>query len=433
MPQDIVSDMDSIISARSANEMVSYQPGFWVNASLYVFGGMILLMLASAFLIPVTDAIEVEVKLTSVNAPKPVVAQEGRRLVKLLLHEGDFVQAGSVIGFLETTANAEVVIRLDSQIRRMADLFYQMDGEGKLPGIAAHETNGLGELQHAYQTLINQYLVYKSYSGDGFFVKKLALLQKDIVNRELLREKLKERQQLINEDLVLEEKTFAASTWLKNDKVVSEAEYRAEQSRLIGKKVVIPELESLLIANSMEADEKRKEILELAYTIQSQKTIFYEALNSFVSQLGEWKKLHLLIAPSEGVLAFPDFLQEHQMLMPQQVVCFVKTAGSSCFAEVLIPQKNFGKVAVGQSVQLYFQAYPYQDYGFINTHIAFISGISSDSGFMAKLKFTDGLTTSLHKTIPYIDDLKASGKIIVRRTKLIHRLLHPLRNAIAAL
>lgn len=433
MPQDTVTDINSIIATRRANEMVSLQPGFWVNASLYVFGGMILLMLASAFLIPVTDAIEVEVKLTSVHAPKPVVVQEGRRLIKLLLHEGDSVRAGSVIGFLETTANAEVVMRLDSQIREMAEAFYHMDGVEELPGMAAHETNSLGELQHAYQMLISQYLVYKSYSGNGFFVKKLALLQKDIVNKELLREKLKERQQLVNEDLVLTEKTFAANTRLKNDRVVSDAEYRAEQSRLIGKKVLIPELESLVISNSMEADEKRKEILELDYTMKSQKAIFYEALNSFASQLGEWKKLHLLIAPSEGVLAFPDFLQENQLLMPRQVVCFVKTAGSACFAEVLIPQKNFGKVALGQHVQLYFQAYPHQEYGFINTRIDFISGISSDSGFMAKLKFTDGLTTSLHKRIPYIDDLKASGKIIVRRTKLIDRLLNPLRNAMAAL
>lgn len=432
MPSDTIEDINHVIAARKANELVSYKPGFWVNASLYVFLGMILLMTGAAFLIHTTDTIEAEVRLTSVNAPRPVAVQTESRLMKLLLQEGDSVQAGSVIGCLEATASAAVVLRLDAQIHCLQQSFHGEEGV-LLHSVLSQHPDSLGELQHAWQLLMNQYLVYKSYSGDGFFTRKLLLLQKDILNKERLRERLKERRGLAGEDLILSEKTFAANTSLKNDKVLSEAEYRTEQSKLIGKKAALPEMESLLIANAMEADEKQKEILELEHTIQNQRLIFFEALHTFASALSEWKKLHLLIAPAAGRLAFPDFVQENQLLKLHQVVCFVKAANSSCIAEVLIPQKNFGKVAVGQRVQLYFRAYPYQEYGFVNTRIEFISGISSDSGYMAKLMFPGGLITSMHKRIPYRDDLKATGKIITRKTRLIDRLLNPLRSAMAAL
>lgn len=47
-----------------------------------------------------------------------------------------------------------------------------------------------------------------------------------------------------------------------------------------------------------------------------------------------------------------------------QLLCFINPSSTVYFAEVIIPQYNFGKIKLGHQVLLKLQAYPYQEYAF---------------------------------------------------------------------
>ncbi len=64
--------------------------------------------------------------------------------------------------------------------------------------------------------------------------------------------------------------------------------------------------------------------MELENTIAQQKSIFSQALNTFKSQVDDWKKKYLLVAPIDGKISFAIFLQANQELQANQAVCFIK-------------------------------------------------------------------------------------------------------------
>ena len=156
-------------------------------------------------------------------------------------------------------------------------------------------------------------------------------------------------------------------------------------------------------------------------TIAQQKTIFQQALNTFKSQVEDWKKKYLLIAPIDGKVAFATFIQENQQLQASQTICFINPENSEYYAQIIIPQSNFGKAAIGQQVLLKFPSYPFQEYGALKGSINFISHIPTDSGYLAKVVLTDGLNTNYKKQIQYRDGLIAQGEIITKDFRLLQR------------
>jgi multidrug resistance efflux pump len=232
---------------------------------------------------------------------------------------------------------------------------------------------------------------------------------------------LLQQKELNVQDLDLSQKTFDANQSLKDDKVISDLDYRNEKSKLINKKLSVPQINSAIISNESQQNEKQKEIMELENTIVQQKSIFSQSLNTLKSQTDDWKKKYLLTAPTNGKIAFASFLQENQQLQLNQIVCFINPGNSEYYAEVYIPQTNFGKVKRGQKVLLKFPSYPFQEYGSIKGNIDFISNIGTDSGYLAKVILPNGLNTSYKKQLQFREGLKAQVEIITADMSLLQR------------
>ena len=54
--------------------------------------------------------------------------------------------------------------------------------------------------------------------------------------------------------------------------------------------MTLPQISSSIISNESQQNEKQKEIAELENQIQQQKGLFVQALNTFKSQVEDWKK-----------------------------------------------------------------------------------------------------------------------------------------------
>lgn len=410
-------------------DIISSRPPFIVRWGTVLFAILLTLLLVICWFIRYPDIIGAPAKLTSINAPKEVVSLTTGKLIRLKVKENEVVKQGAILGFIESTANHNQVLALDTAIAKMQQLLTDNLAE-KLSPVFSHTHSQLGELQQTYQTFSQAYFGFRNYLSDGVYLRKKFMLFRDIDNLKKLHANLEAQRSLQIQDLNIVQETFEVNEKLKEDKIIADFDLKTEQSKLINKKLTLPQIEASIISNEIQQNDKHKEIDELNNVIAQQKDFFQQALNTFKSQLDDWKKKYMLIAPVDGTVSFASFIQENQQLQSGQTVCFVNPENSEYFAQITIPQDNFGKVAKGQHVILKFNSYPFQEYGYVNGRIDFINHIPTDSGYLAKVTFTNGLVTTYNKQVQYRDGLTAQAQIITKDLRLLERFYFDLKKHI---
>ncbi len=424
MPTENIYTEENIVrrSQRSeiVQEIVSNKPSFLVRYGILFFLAILVLLIVVCWFIQFPDVVNTKAKLTSINAPKEVTTKTTGKLIELFAKEGEQTKQGTVLGYMESTASPNEVIIISNNIDTSQSLINKNRIVEIFPFLNTSYQN-LGELQLSYQTFQQSYNTFHNYLSGGFYLQKVNMLNKDLVFLQKMHINLLEQKNLNTEDLNLSQKNFNANKSLNDDKVIADVEFRNESSKLISKKLSLPQISSSIISNEAQQNEKLKEIAELQNTIAQQKGIFTQSLNTFKSQIEDWKKKYLLVAPIDGKVAFATFLQVNQQLQANQIICFINPENTEYYAEVYIPQTNFGKVRTGQEVLLKFPSYPFQEYGSVSGKIDFISNINTDSGYLAKVILPQGLNTSYKKQVQFRDGLQAQGEIITQNMRLLER------------
>jgi multidrug resistance efflux pump len=406
-------------------EILSRQPSFMAKWALLFFASILLLLLAATWFIRYPDLVTAKAKLNSVNAAKEVVTKTEGRLVTILVKENDTVQKGQILGFMESIAQPNAIFRISKQIDSINTLISQNKTDkiiANFPNYSNQQLlNQLGELQTNYQTFIQSFITFKDYLSNGFYLRKRNMLATDMVTIQKQTSILVAQKELLEKDLALSNETFNANKSLAKEKVISSMDYRNEESKLISKKLSLPQINASIIANEAQQNEKKKEIAELENQITVQKSVFIQALQTIKSQIQAWEFKYLLKSPVSGKISFTGFFQENQEVKLGQYLFYVQPTNTVFFIEMLIPQYNFGKVKIGQEVLLKFQAYPYEQYGAVIGKIEYINTTPSDSGYLAKVVLPNGLVTNYKKSLQYRNGLFAQADIITQNRRLLER------------
>lgn len=408
-------------AGEAVQEFISRKPGFLIEHGTVLFLCILLAIVAACWFIQYSDVITTSAKLKSINAPKAVVNKMQGKLVKLLVKENDSVKENEVIGYMESTANPVEVLKLEAVIDTV-NVFIQSNKEEMLPGcISGLQFKNLGELQQPYQTFIQAYIAYKDYISNGFYERKRNMLSNSLNDLVRLHANLSDQKYIQQQDETLAVKTYEMNEKLLNEKVISLKEFRDEKSKMLNKSLSVPQVNAAIISNETQQNEKRKEMLELDNQAAQQQAVFMQALNTLKNEVADWKKHYMLIAPVKGKVSFTSFIQEKEELTANQTICYINPANTASYAEIFIPQSNFGKARIGEKVLLKFQAYPYEQYGSIEGVLSFVSPVATDSGYAAKVDLPKGLTTNFGKKILYRDGLLSTADIVTEDMRLLQR------------
>ena len=417
------------IYGSEVEEIISHRPPWIIRWGTLLFFFFLLVIGFICWFIKYPDIVTAQATLTSINAPKPVITNISGKLIKINVQENDAVKQNQVMGYLESTANHKEVLKLAANIDSIQ--FLLDDNHPELIGRFCNLSgNQLGELQIPYQTFSQAFLNFTSYLSDGFYLRKKRMLLVDKNNLEKLHANLLNQKELEKQDIELSQQSFDANRTLRDKKVLAELDYNDEKSKFINKKMSLPQIDNAIISNESDQNAKQKEIAELDNTIIQQKIIFQQALSTLKSQVDEWKKQYLLIAPVDGKVTFVALIQENQQLQSNQTICYINPENSHYFAQLVIPQTNLGKVAVGQKVLLKFSSYPFQEYGAVYGRIEFISNVATDTGYFAKVILQDGLKTNYGKQIMYRDGLQGDAEIITKDLRLLERFYYDIMKQI---
>lgn len=209
---------------------------------------------------------------------------------------------------------------------------------------------------------------------------------------------------------------------LLDEKIISKEEFRIAMSKILNKQMAIPQLEASLLSNESQRRDKLRELQKIDHDIEQQQLTFLQALQSLKSAIDEWKQKFVLQSPVDGKIYFIVPVQESQFLQQGKLIGYIEPDNSHFYAEAYLLQNNFGKIDTGLQVQLRFDAYPYQEMGFIQGTLSYVSNVPSDSGFLANIRLENSLITNNNKSIPYKNGLKAQAIIITRNLRLLQRL-----------
>jgi len=413
------------LRSEAAQEIISRQPGFVEKWALMLFLFILILLMACTWFIRYPDIIETTGKLTADNAPKEIIPIESGRLIKLFVKNGDEVKTGDPIGWIESTANTQEVLELSKSLDSAMSLLAEKN-ESNLPGLFGQTFQNLGELQAPYQVFVAAWQQYSDYRLNGFYPGKKAMLLKDAVTLQAMNETLKQQKELtkqVNDSSAI---TLKMNKILLDEKVISPDEYRTAINTYLTKKMAIPQFNASILSNENEQRSKAKELQQLNHDMDQQRLIFIQALQTLKSNIDEWKRKYILIAPLNGIIFFSMPLQENKFIQQGQLLGYANPPSSTFYAEIYLPQNNSGKVDTGMQVQLRFDAYPYEETGFVNGKLSYISKIASDSGFYARVSLENALVTNLKNQIPYKSGLHAKALVITKNQRLLQRLYYSL-------
>lgn len=409
--------------SEEAQEIISRKPDFFEKWSLIIFMGLLVILLIGTWFVKYPDIIEANAVLSGYNAPKEIVPLRSGRLTHLFVENNTDVKKGDMIGWIESTANPEEILALSEKMNEATDLLNKKQSSS-VSSLFRQRYTQLGELQNAYQTFVAALQQYNDYIVNGFYEKRKQLLYSDMQSLQRMKNKTNQQKQLQQEDNILSKESFDMNDVLLKEKVISEEEYRKAKSQYVNKQMSIPQYEANIISHETQIRDKQKEIDQLNHDIVQQQITFEQALHTLKSNVDEWIRNYVLQSPIDGRVVFAKPLQQNQIVEQGKMLGFITPPDTKYYAEVKLAQNNFGKVDTGMQIQLRFDAYPYQENGFVKGTLNYISNVAVDSNFIGTVKLDRGLVTNQNTKIPYKYGLKAQALIITKDMRLIERMYY---------
>jgi hypothetical protein len=420
------------IQSPELQEVMSEIPGSFLKWGLFVFFGITLILIFGSYLIKSPEKVIVPVVITTQNPPVALVAKSGGEVEKLFVSEGSFVTEGEVIGIIRNSATYEDIKTLENFLSDFGDKADWMEiVKVRMPP----PDMSLGEIQNYYSGFLKEWKEMKDYMDQAYMPAKTALLDKQIEKKIEFNNELAKQEKYLIEDLSLSKSSFSRDSVLDKNSAISSNEF--EKSR----QVFIQKLNSYSIFNashiSNESDFLRLKENRLDLQVQYEKEIkqyvftLDESLQLLRSSVSLWEERYLFRSPIHGNVTLTRFRKENQVIKAGEILATIIPDNSeSVVARATIPTSGFGKVEVGQSVNIKLSGFPYMQYGVLKGRIFSVSQVPGEGGFIAEIELTGGMTSTYKEKIKFIHDMDGNAEIITRDIRLISRFLNPMRNAL---
>lgn len=417
-PEKAVSE--EIELSEEVNEIITSVPAWVVRSgTMVIFSVIAVILLISAF-IQYPDIVKTSLKVNSLNSPKAVIAIQGGKLIRILIHNDQQVIENQPLAYIESTAKHEEVIRLAGKL----DLLRKSLVSGNdLQSVEFNpRTLNLGELQSGYQSFYQSYILFEATLNGGHYLKQKAFLERDLVEIGKLKSQIISQQQIQQQEYANANQEYEAYKKLMAKGVISNNEFKQEENKYLASKYPLQQSATEILNNNSSLLAKQKEILELENTIAEQKAKFSQALNVIINDVDQWMMKYIIKAPFPGRVMFAGILQENQNVEMHQELFVVNPGNTGFFGELLIPQNNMGKIREGQRTLVKLRSYPFEQYGIVKGRISYLSDVAyKDSVFIAKVKFESFENKDPDHKVILKNGMVADAEIVTEESSLLQR------------
>lgn len=409
------------VRSEPVQEIIGRPPHWLVRWGITAFFGVFGLVLLSASIIKYPEVVHAPLKLTAIHAPQSLESRINGKVVYLNVENGDNVEEGEILAWIESTADHRQVLKLSSVVDSL-QYWILNDDQKELKFLSLSEFNILGELQGNFQSFEQSYREFNSYLAGGFYYQQQELLGQELDFIRQLLDQLNRQKEVQQNDYELAHREYEMQKQLAENDFIAPIELTRVEQELSARMVPLRQTESSIINNHMTRVSKQKELMELNRRIEEQTSVFLQELNHLKSFIADWKMTYLLRAPFQGRAIYAGIIQENQSLTSGQQVFYIQPDNTRFFGELSVSQQSFGKIREGQQVMIRFSGYPYHEFGSVYGEVDYFSDFPiTDSLFFARVEFPEGLTTNYGRDIQPRNGMTGRAEIITQDMRLLQR------------
>ena len=419
------------LEARSeeVEEIMSFIPNRVIRWGLTVISAVFATLLIGSYCYKSPEIIRAPMILTTKNPPISLISKSTGKIDKLFAVDGQTVVEKGNIALINNPTDFSHYLILKKEL---AGCFRIANWDDQVFAFDLSDQLTLGELQQSYGPFLKNRNNFKHYLTQNFLPQKIGLINKQIAKQEEYYQTLIRQREIQQNDLTLSEKSFIRDSFLYQKRTTSEAEYDKSRQLFLSKKSAFIGFEAVLRGTESSILQMQSSLVELQMQHERELSEFRLSLDEWKQNLEnaihQWEEKYLVASPVKGKLTFTSIWSVNQEVKTGELIATViPIEESAIIAKAVIPPSGFGKVEVGQRVNLKLNGFPYMEFGMLKGNIKSISLVPEAKGYIAEIELSGGMTSSYRENLKFIRQMDGTAEIITKEMRLITRLINPLR------
>lgn len=412
-------------------EIMGRQPAWIVRWGITVLITILLGIIIACCIIKYPQTVTAAITLTADNPSSNLTARYTGILDSVSVSNGDSVTKGQILALIANAAKYEDVQWVEELLKRGA-----LDHED-INAIARSPEKQLGDMQSSWLELKTSCRNYSDYLRIDQIGKKKRLLIGQVQQTKNHYSLLEKQRENLEEELFYEHQALVRDSILWAQNAISKAEYENTAKVYFTQKNSLDGFDATLSNARLNQLQLEQQILELDVQRTSEKAEYErrisQAKGALLGQLSIWKEQYAVIAPCNGTVSLQNVWSKGQHVVVGDVIASVNpTEGIEIMGRLKAPSSGFGKVKVGQDVNIKLNGFPYLEFGILKGVVRSISAVPEKTQeglcYTIDVELTGGLESTYHKTFPFVQDMDGTAEIITEDMRLIEQFTRPIRS-----
>lgn len=415
--------------SEEVEEIMSFIPNRVIRWGLTVIFVVFTTLLIGSYFFKSPEIIRAPMILTKKNPPVSLISKSTGKIDRLFAADGQTIPEKGNIALINNPTDFADYLKLKKEL---ADCFLITDWDKQVFAYNLSDQLTLGELQQSYGPFLKSRNNFKHYLTQNYLPQKIGLIDKQIVKQEEYYQTLVRQREIQRNDLVLSQKSFTRDSSLFQKRTTSEAEFDKSRQLFLSKKSAYVGFEAILRETESSILQMQSTRVELQMQHERELSEFRLALDeskqNLENAIHQWEERFLVASPVEGKLTYTSIWSVNQEVKTGELIAtIIPIKESAIIAKAVIPPSGFGKVEVGQRVNLKLNGFPYMEFGMLKGNIKAISLVPDAKGYVAEIELSGGMTSSYRENLKFIQQMDGTAEIITKEMRLITRLINPLR------
>lgn len=416
---------DVNIRSEEIQDLMIRKPAWVVRWGITTLFLIIILLLFFTWLMRYPDIVYGNINLTVNKPPVRVVNRASGKINHLYLQDNVQVKAGDLIAEIENPLNGDVIYYLDSYIDLLDHSLNNDEIRLPLPDTGDRRYGALQNRINDMRGDITVYNLKRKYDLDLVAIKKLKdriAYHRDLIeiSDDLLRiseKELENGKYKLDADL----KLYQDSVISKYNYIQSQTAYRALQKEYDQLQLNI--IDYRLTLNALELElENRRYNRDQGFETDLEKILSHrEFILNFINT---WKQNYALVAPVDGWLTYLSPIYENQYIAEGESYFAVVQDDHELIGWVDVPSTGYGKIELGQKVNVRLDNYPFHEYGMLEGKVMKKGRIPEQNYYRVAVSFPNNLETTYGYELEFTPQMIGSAEIVTADKRLIERIFN---------
>ncbi len=414
------------LKSDEVQEILGTPPSWMVRWGTTLIFMIMILIFWIGYLLKYPNIVTSRISLTTNIPPSSVIARTTGYLSKVMIVEGQNVAQGDILAIIQSAANYEDVIRLDSVIEYMNGY-----DKSKIDHFSETAIYQLGDLQPYYSTLVQYYKEYKFDSRSGFATEDVSQFNNQIRNFKRLIQIEEEKKSNAESNLIMAQNRFNEKKRLYSEPNSNISRYELEDARrdILRNEQAKKDYQSNVINYESEITRIGKSINDVRQNTKmgsNDKFIkVIESFNQLKSAIDKWKLNYLIKAPTAGKITFLNkiWTDKQNIKEGEEILSIVPANKELIVGRLLTTSFGSGQIIPGQVVNIKFDSYPYEQFGMVKGSIKSKALVPNNESYISvEVSIPQDLKTTYGQKLKFEQQMQGTAEIITQDRRLISRI-----------